>query len=186
MKQLIRLIAVLGAIIMIACTAACTDVPKGSDDPLSKTPTGTEVYIDVTDAPTEVATTEVESTETTASVGKTSTDAEYKSELTAQQWNLSAVYKDGEQQSIGVQYGSVIRETGAYIKFNDDDTFECVLGIPGCRGTYAVENGDIALHITTKFGAKTEECDEHQTVKWDHEADALSFDFNDVTNVFTK
>ena len=109
-----------------------------------------------------------------------------KSELVSDQWNLSAVYRDGEQQSIGVLYGSVIRETGAYIKFNEDDAFECILGVTGCKGTYAVENGDLSLHITVKYSAKTEECDEHETVKWDHEAGTLTFDFNNITNVFTK
>ena len=119
---------------------------------------------------------------------KTSADAGAKSELTADRWSLTAVYRDGEQKSIAVQYGSVIRETGAYIRFNEDDTFECILGIPGCKGTYAVENGDVVLHITTKYTGKNEgdACDEYETVKWDHEAGTLSFDFYGVTNVFAK
>lgn len=180
MKHPIHLLSILAVMVLLTACASS----KGNEN---QTPTGAaEVYIDVTDAPTEPETfadvTDASTSSNDASLEKAPAGAE----LVADQWNLSAVYKDGEQQSIGVLYGSVIRETGAYLKFHADDTFECVLGIPGCKGTYAVENGDIALHITAKFGAKTEECDEHETVKWDHEAGTLTFDFNNITNVFTK
>ena len=173
MKHLIHLFAVIA---VIALLTACSSKGAKTDAPAPA-----ERYIDVTEAPTETITAWQSTEKSSADAG-----ADAKSELVADRWNLSAVYRDGEQQSVGVVYGSVIRETGAYLKFNEDDTFECVLGIPGCKGTYAVENGDIALHITAKYGAKTEECDEHQTVKWDHEAGTLAFDFNNVTNVFTK
>jgi hypothetical protein len=111
---------------------------------------------------------------------------DYKGELTANQWKLTKLYKDGEERQIDVEYGSVVRQSGTYIKFNDDDTFECVLGVTGCKGTYTVKDADVELHITTKYGAKTEECDEYETVRWDHSADTLTFDFNNITNVFTK
>lgn len=193
MKHLIHLFAVIA---VIALLTSCSNASKGTEKNTSAgAGAATEVYIDVTDAPTEVtpsesATSKDINDKTPAGAGeeeeKTSADAPAAAELTDHQWNLSAVYRDGEQQNIGVLYGSVIRETGAYLKFNEDDTFECVLGVTGCKGTYAVENGDITLHITTKFSAKTEECDEHGTVKWDHNADTLTFDFNNITNVFTK
>ena len=198
MKYIIQIFAVIA---VIALLTSCSNASKGTEKNTSAdAPAGaaTEVYIDVTDAPTEVtpsesATSKDINDKTPAGAGeeeeeKTSADAPTgdKSELTADRWSLTAVYRDGEQKSISVQYGSVIRETGAYIRFNEDDTFECVLGIPGCKGTYAVENGDVVLHITTKYGAKTEECDEYETVRWDHSADTLTFDLNDYTNVFTK
>ena len=191
MKNLIHLFAV---ILLVVLLTACNNSPKESDNKAgAAAPTGaTEVYIDVTDAPTESATFEDinENASADASSEKAPAGAagaaSAESELIANQWKLSKLYRDGEERQIDVEYGSVIRQTGAYIKFNEDDTFECVLGIPGCKGTYAVENGDVNLHITTKFGAKTEECDEYATVKWDHEAGTLSFDFNNVTNVFTK
>ncbi len=185
MKYIIQIFAVIA---VIALLTACSSTTKGTDN---NTPTGAsadaskDVYIDVTDAPTESAPSE-DNEKTSADAPSGDTGTPVKSELVGNQWNLSAVYRDGEQQSIGVLYGSVIRETGAYIKFYDDDTFACVLGIPGCQGTYAVENDDIDLHITTRLGAKTEECDEHETVKWDHEAGTLTFDFFGVTNVFAK
>ena len=186
MKYIIQIFAV---IVVIALLTACTNSSKGSENKTGA-PAGaaTEVYIDVTDAPTEVPSTENTPTVVEGEEEKTSADAGAKSELTADRWSLTAVYRDGEQKSIAVQYGSVIRETGAYIRFNEDDTFECILGIPGCKGTYAVENGDVVLHITTKYTGKNEgdACDEYETVKWDHEAGTLSFDFYGVTNVFAK
>ena len=190
MKYIIQIFAV---IVVIALLTACTNSSKGSENKTGA-PAGaaTEVYIDVTDAPTEVPSTENTPAVVEGEEEKTSADApagaDDKGALTAGRWSLTAVYRDGEQKSIAVQYGSVIRETGAYIRFNEDDTFECILGIPGCKGTYAVENGDVVLHITTKYTGKNEgdACDEYETVKWDHEAGTLSFDFFGVTNVFTK
>ena len=194
MKHFIYIVAVIA---VIALLTACTNSSKGSENKTGA-PAGaaTEVYIDVTDAPTEVtpsesATSKDINDKTPAGAEaeeKTSAGADDKGALTAGRWNLTAVYRDGEQKSISVQYGSVIRETGAYIRFNEDDTFECILGVPGCKGTYAVENGDVTLHITTKYTGKNEgdACDEYETVKWDHEAGTLSFDFFGVTNVFAK
>ena len=189
MKHLIHILSILAVMVLLtACTSSKgneNQTPTGAGAPADSSTGATEVYIDVTDAPTDAPTESIASQETKEKTSSDNEDA-YKSELTADQWKLSKLYKDGEERQIYVEYGSVIRQTGAYIKFNEDDTFECVLGIPGCKGTYAVENGDIALHITTKFGAKTEDCDEYATVKWDHEAGTLTFDFNNLTNVFTK
>ena len=192
MKHFTRLIALVGACIMIACTAACTDVPKGSNTPTERTPAGAEGYIDVTDAPTEAATeapTDPPSVDAASQEEEVNSSADNdKSELVDHQWKLTKLYKNGEGRKIYVEYGSVVRQSGTYIQFNDDDTFECVLGVIGCKGTYAVENGDVALHITTKYTGKNEgdACDEYETAKWDHEADTLSFDLNSYTNVFTK
>ena len=189
MKHLIHIFSVILLVVLLtACTSSKGNekqTPTGAGAPADSSTGATEVYIDVTDAPTDAPTESIASQE---SKEKTSSDNEdaYKSELTADQWKLSKLYKDGEERQIYVEYGSVIRQTGAYMQFNEDGSFACVLGIPGCKGTYTVENGDVTLHITAKFGAKTEECDEHETVKWDHEAGTLSFDFNNVTNVFTK
>lgn len=178
MKKMIRTLALFSLIAVMALTAACT----GSSTKAEPTyVTGT----DSEDAPSAQAQTDV--AETTANTAADSS-TDYKAELIGQ-WKLSAVYKDGEQQSIAAQYGSVIRQTGAYIEFKDDDTFQCVLGLPGCKGTYSIENGEVTLHITTKYDGKTDAgnaCDENETLKWDHEARTLSFDFNGVTNEFSK
>ena len=184
MKYLIHLFAVIAVMVLLtACTSS-----KGNEN---QTPTGAaEVYIDVTDAPTEPETfadvTDASTSSNDASLETAPTGAPAGDELVDHQWKLSKLYKDGEERQIDVEYGSVVRQSGTYIKFNDDDTFECVLGVTGCKGTYTVKDADVELHITTKYGAKTEECDEYATVKWDHNADTLTFDFNNITNVFTK
>lgn len=178
MKKLIRIIAVLGMISAVALTAACSGSSTKAE-PTYVTGTDSEA------APSAQAQTDAAATTANAAADSA---ADYKAELIGQ-WKLSAVYKDGEQQSISAQYGSVIRQTGAYIEFKDDDTFQCVLGLPGCKGAYSVENGDVTLHITTKYDGKTDAgtaCDENETIKWDHESQTLSFDFNGVTNEFTK
>ena len=195
MKHLIHILSILAVMVLLtACTSSKgneNQTPTGAGAPADSSTGATEVYIDVTDAPTESATfadaTDASTSSNDAPSEKTPVGAESaENELVGNQWKLSKLYKDGEERQIYVEYGSVIRQTGAYMQFNEDGSFACVLGIPGCKGTYAVENGDIALHITTKFGAKTEDCDEYATVKWDHEAGTLTFDFNNLTNVFTK
>ena len=196
MKNLIHLFAVIAVMVLLtACTSSKgneNQTPTGAGAPA---PTGAaEVYIDVTDAPTEPETfadvTDASTSSNDASLETAPTGApagdDYKGELVDHQWKLSKLYKDGEERQIDVEYGSVVRQSGTYIKFNDDDTFECVLGVTGCKGTYTVKDADVKLHITTKYGAKTEECDEYETVRWDHSADTLTFDLNDYTNVFTK
>ena len=195
MKHLIHILSILAVMVLLTACASSkgneNQTPTGAGAPADSSTGATEVYIDVTDAPTESATfadaTDASTSSNDASSEKTPVGAESaENELVGNQWKLSKLYKDGEERQIYVEYGSVIRQTGAYMQFNEDGSFACVLGIPGCKGTYAVENGDIALHITTKFGAKTEDCDEYATVKWDHEAGTLTFDFNNLTNVFTK
>lgn len=192
MKNTIRLIAVILVIAAVALTAACGSSSKqeptyatGTDSEEAQSaqqPTEASEAASLTEAPTEAPDEDEPSGESADS------DAAYKAELVDHHWNLSAVYKDGEAQNIGVTYGSIIRQTGAYIEFSDDDTFQCVLGLPGCKGDYSVENGEVTLHITTKYDGSDEgkDCDENEPLDWDHEAGALSFDFNDLTNVFTK
>lgn len=183
MKYFIRMIAVIGLISAVALTAACAGSSKKAE-PTYVTGTDSESALS---AQTEPAA----ATEPTADNAAETTDSDtaYQAQLTAARWNLTAVYKDGEQQSIGVQYGSVIRETGAYMEFHEDNSFKCILGYQGCEGTYTVVNGALTLHITTKYNGRSENgnpCDENAAVNWDHEANTLSFDFNGVTNVFAQ
>lgn len=185
MKKPIRIIALIGMIAVMTFTCACSEnkteetaIPTDSAETVSETASESKAEASK-DAPSEKA---------ESSAQDPDDDASYKNELVEHQWTLSAVYKDGEKQNIGVQYGSIIRQTGAYLAFFDDDTFQCVLGFPGCSGTYAVENGEVTLHITKKFSGSDggEDCDEHQALDWDHEEGSLTFDFNDITNVFIK
>ena len=183
MKHILRAFIILCMIAAIALTAACGSSSK--EEPTYATGTDSEDSLQPTDAPDTAA---AASDPSAGAQSSDSSDAAYKTELVDHRWNLSAVYKDGEAQSIGVTYGSVIRQTGAYIAFSDDDTFQCVLGFVGCKGAYSVENGDLTLHITTKYDGSNdgESCDEDAAVDWDHDAGTLSFDFYGVTNEFTK
>ena len=185
MKNFIRLIALIGVIAMVVCTAACGSTQTNTqNDPVPTGPPPEPNPAKISGAPTEGADSSTQADEKTADP-----DTALKDQLTADRWNLTAVYKDGEEQNISVQYGSVIRETGAYMEFSGDDTFKCILGYPGCAGTYSVDNGAITLHITTEYDGKSDSgnaCDETADVKWDQDANTLSFDFYGVTNVFAQ
>ncbi len=191
MKNLIHLFAV----ILLVLLTACNNSPKESDNKAgapADSPTGaTEVYIDVTDAPTEPETfadvTDASTSSNDASLETAPTGAPAAAELTDHQWNLSAVYRDGEQQNIGVLYGSVIRQTGAYITFDSDNTFNCVLGLVGCTGTYSTSDSGTTLHITTRYDGTSENgesCDENTAVTIDPETHVLSFTFNNAKHEF--
>ena len=189
MNNLIHLFAV----ILLVLLTACNNSPKESDNKAgAAAPTGaTEVYIDVTDAPTEPETfadvTDASTSSNDASLETAPTGAPAAAELTDHQWNLSAVYRDGEQQNIGVLYGSVIRQTGAYITFDSDNTFNCVLGLVGCTGTYSTSDSGTTLHITTRYDGTSENgepCDENTAVTIDPETQVLSFTFNNAKHEF--
>ena len=140
-------------------------------------------------------------TETPATIAPTSTDApaqntaaEHPTDsdpspiaLSGTRWNLSMVYADGEEQRPSVRYGSVIRQTGAYITFDSDNTFNCVLGLVGCTGTYSTSDSGTTLHITTRYDGTSENgepCDENTAVTIDPETQVLSFTFNNAKHEF--
>ena len=187
MKHMIRILAVLGAIIL---TAACTACQNNSAAPTQAPPSPTEA---ATQAAETTAVTQAPATEpaTAAAETITSTDSDAdadKAELVSSKWVLSEVYVNGEKYR-GNYYGSIIKQTGAYLEFHEDDTFKCILGFPGCEGTYTVDSGIVTLHITTKYSGSAgdgEPCDETETLVWDHEEGTIRFNFNDVTNVFVK
>ena len=108
--------------------------------------------------------------------------------LTGGSWTLTGVFVNGEQQSPAVYYGSVIRQTGAYISFSEDGSFSCVLGGVGCSGDYTVSDSGIDLHITAKYTAASEGegCDETRTLSCDTAAGTISLEFNGAINIFTK
>ena len=124
MKHLIQLFCILAVMVLLtACTSSKgneNQTPTGAGAPADSSTSATEVYIDVTDAPTDAPTESIasqeskEKTSADASSDKTPTGAESaESELVGNQWKLSKLYKDGEERQIYVEYGSVIRQTGA-------------------------------------------------------------------------
>ena len=175
MKNLSRIIAVfclLAALSLSACAKAPAETP-------------TEAAVTATQTPTQSP------TETPATIAPTSTDApaqntaaEHPTDsdpspiaLSGTRWNLSMVYADGEEQRPSVRYGSVIRQTGAYITFDSDNTFNCVLGLVGCTGTYSTSDSGTTLHITTRYDGTSENghpCQENNAVPNDTEDRVLS------------
>lgn len=115
-------------------------------------------------------------------------DSVYKNELTDHQWILMKVYQDGQEISPATYYGSVLRQTGAYIEFKGDDTFSCVLGVKGCKGTYSIDTGVVILHISVLYDGTDEgkSVNEDVTLKWDRAAGLIDFDYFGVTNEFSK
>ena len=111
-----------------------------------------------------------------------------KRELTDHKWRLTRVIKDGEMIAPDIQYGSIIRQTGAYLEFHEDDTFSCNLGFISCEGTYTSnEAGRIDVHITLAYDGSSSEgipADEDRSMRWNLQQGTISFDYNNVTNEF--
>lgn len=206
MKKVIRSILLLCLIALIALTAACgktTPKPKPTASPATDADSGvretaapaTEAPVPETETPTEE--TEAPAAETAAPVEETKgndhsqvieDNSVYKNELTDYQWVLMKVYQDGEPLSPSYYYGSVILQTGAQIEFKGDDTFECILGVKGCKGTYSIDTGVVTLHITTLYDGTDagKDVSEDVTLTWDRTAGIIDFDYFGVTNEFIK
>lgn len=115
------------------------------------------------------------------------TDDKVPADLTSHQWRLSAVYKDGEQLSPQSYYGSVIRQTGAYLQFFDDHTFQCVLGVKACSGTFTLRPQTIRAHITTVYEGNSDQPinpDEYVDMALNIQQGDISFEYFGVTNLF--
>lgn len=184
MKKLLSLIAVC-AIISASALCACSDQTAGSTPP-AEASVQTDAVL-----PTAAETAATAPTEEKVDLSPQGADnaSDAPDDTLTGRWNLTAVYKDGEEQQIGVIYGSVIRQTGAYIELNDDLTFNCVLGIVGCQGDYTADGDNITLHITTDYDGTSDAgkaCDEHTAVIVDRENNTLSFDYHNMTNTFAK
>ena len=93
-------------------------------------------------------------------------DEEIKSMLTSDRWILQEVYVDGERFQ-GNYYGSITSQTGAYIDFNNDGTFNCVLGFECCSGTFSISNGGVYMHTTQGIvGDNVNDMNETQELGW--------------------
>ena len=200
MKALSRTLIplLLIALILTACgkketvptTAPATAPTSVAAPALTEAPT--EAQAQITEAP-EPETEPVDDDEDNdsaadATEAQTSGDIFDAATLTGGSWTLTGVFVNGEQQSPAVYYGSIIRQTGAYLDFSEDGSFSCVLGGVGCSGDYSVSDTGINLHITTKYTASSEGegCDENQSLSCDTAAGTIRFDYNGAINVFTK
>ena len=188
MKNKIYIFAIVALMMLTALTAACN---KQSVQPVTEAatsaPTESPTQPD-TEQPTEEPTESPTETPTEAIAPTVDPNAEDKDELTNGEWTLSKVYAGGNEFLPNEFYGSSIR-LGDSIEFYEDDTFHCVLGLKGCKGTYSIENGDVTLHLTAKYDGKSTDgnpCDEYTPLIWDKEANTIQFKLNNVDNLFTK
>ena len=188
MKTAFRIITLLTVVALAAITAACskpaipaptTATAASATEAATSAQEPTKASETAAGTPTEAA------TEIPAAAPDTLADDDL-SALTASRWQLSTVEHDGEVSN-PMYYGSVIRQTGAYLQFNTDGTFNCVLGMVGCEGTYSLTDGDLTVNITTVYDGKTEKgsaADEVQTLPWNKEAGTIQLRLNNVTNTF--
>ena len=187
-----RIVCILAAAALLSATAlsACDKTTKTdntpSDAPQATQPATEPATVSVTEPPTEPVT-EPPTEPPVEETDPPQSENPEKAELVNNKWSLRTVYdSDGQEISPQFQYGSVIRQSGAYIEFHEDNTFKCILGTIGCEGTYELQNGVVLLHLTVKYTGKgTESCDEDSHLVWDHD-ETIKFDFNNVTNVFKK
>ena len=157
MKNLSRIIAVLcllAALSLSACAKAPAETPTEAAVTATQSPTQSPTETPATIAPTTAPSTDAPA-QNTAAEHPTDSDPSPIA-LSGTRWNLSMVYADGEEQRPSVRYGSVIRQTGAYITFDSDNTFNCVLGLVGCTGTYSTSDSGTTLHITTRYDGTSE------------------------------
>ena len=96
-----------------------------------------------------------------------SSDDEIKSLLTSDKWILREVYEDDVLYE-GNYYGSITTQTGAYIEFNTDGSFNCILGFLVYKGTYTVSNGDVSVHTTQEMDdANEKDINDTQVLGWE-------------------
>lgn len=190
MKNYIRIFTVIALIMLTTLTAACNKQSAQSATEAAVTPTTAPTQFETeqpADEPTE-APTEAPIPATEAPAPTDDPNAEYKDELTGNKWTLSMVYAGGNEFAPNQFYGSSIR-LGDSIEFYEDDSFHCVLGLKGCKGTYSIENGDVTLHLTAKYDGKSTDgnpCDEYVPLIWDKEANTIQFRLNNADNLFIK
>ena len=80
-----------------------------------------------------------------------------KSKLVSKKWNCYACVVNGKKKTPADQYGSVVKTTGAYIKFSKKNNFKCVLGLKGISGKYTVDKSGfkVTLKITKKWSGES-------------------------------
>ena len=194
MKTIVRMIAAMTVIALAAMTAACSKPADTSPTAAAPSPATQAATVAATEAPkpTDTAKTAADApsgaTEAAAQAPAESAASDDLSSLTASRWKLTTVEHDGEESG-PMYYGSVIRQAGAYLEFNTDNTFNCVLGMTGCEGTYTLADGEVTVNITTVYDGKSDKgyaADDVQTLLWNKEAGTIKLKLNGVTNTFVQ
>lgn len=114
------------------------------------------------------------------------TSVDYKKILTSKKWIAEKCYENGKEQDIQMYYGSIIKDTGAYLQFNKDGTFKCIMGFMGCKGKYKVDsNGNITVTKTVLYtGDNESEINEKEKLKTEGTIDSIRMTLIDIEIVF--
>ena len=127
-----------------------------------------------------------ETVEETQSKAAEQTSVDYKKILTSKKWNAEKCYENGKEQNIQMYYGSIVKETGAYLQFKKDGTFKCVMGYVGCKGKYKVDsNGNITVTKTVLYtGDNESKINEQEKLKTEGKIDSIRMTLIDIEIVF--
>ncbi|MBQ7505130.1 MAG: hypothetical protein IJT79_07430 [Ruminococcus sp.] len=111
---------------------------------------------------------------------------DYQKLLTSKKWNAERCYDNGKEQDIQMYYGSIIKETGAYLQFKNDGTFKCVMGFIGCKGTYTVDsNGKITVTKTVlNTGDNEKKINKTEKLKTKGKIDSIRMNLDGIDIVF--
>ena len=109
-------------------------------------------------------------------------------ELIRNNWTLSKVMVNGSEKPATEFYGSVIKDTGAYIIFSKDGDFNCVIGAMGCSGTYSYSDNGPYLHFTAMFDGtgKARSCNEDQYLSCNTADGTIQFNCFGAINIFSQ
>lgn len=127
-----------------------------------------------------------ETVEETQEETETQPSVDYKSILTSKKWIAEKCYENGKEQDIQMYYGSIIKDTGAYLQFNNDGTFKCIMGFIGCKGTYKVDsNGKITVNKTVlNKGDNGSKINEKEVLKTEGQIDSIRMNLDGIDIVF--
>lgn len=187
MKRITVLLMVITIVLSLFIVSACSgDVKETySTDFSESTFSETENNLQ---SETESSSSAVEKTEASQSTEKTEEATQLSEEaqieiLTKGNFLLdNAMNSDGEEYP----YGSVANDTGTFIKFYDNKTFECTLGANYFKGTYSLSDGDIIIDVTESYDAKGDrEFDYDNVITWEHDYNILAFEYDGIINMFS-
>lgn len=175
-KFLVLIFALITLTAFIA--AGCGETSTGTN-----TPGDSSVITNTSDADDVDETTEAETEKETTQAEQ----IDYKGLLTNKKWIAQTCYVDGQETGIQDEYGSVIKNTGTYLEFKDDGTFNCVLGLCGCSGTYSLnDDGDISVTKTVLYNGSSEgkEINETEQLETEGKYDSIKLTVDSVTVLF--
>ena len=194
-KYILILAAVTAAVTLIATGCGGKNETKSETKPSASASTATTVPTTAeettkpeTDATKETKATKETVPETAATETTIAPSADYSKILTGKKWLCEKCVKNGKTVNIQDYYGSVVKETGTYIQFNDDGTFKCVMGFEGCEGTYKVsDSGTVTVTKTILYTAtKEKKINQTETLKTegDNDIESITIKLNGVSITF--